>query len=212
MDGRWCSDALEQSLHRRSHDGLDVGRRLKALDDVALPVDEELREVPLDVRLALPLGVGLAEQVDEDRRDPVLRVEAGESPLALEPGVQGALVLSVDLELAELGERDAEAARAEGMGCYSAVAAYGLFGTIPATATTAASSVLLTKGLQLFVAIALMVLGLIVAWNCLKELLHVKPGSMPDEESEWSELGRKRYAAAQTDAKAPKTTSETVTE
>ena len=62
------------------------------------------------------------------------------------------------------------------------------------------------------VAIALMVLGLIVAWNCLKELLHVKPGSMPDEESEWSELGRKRYAAAQTDAKAPKTTSETVTE
>ena len=98
------------------------------------------------------------------------------------------------------------------MGCYSAVAAYGLFGTIPATATTAASSVLLTKGLQLFVAIALMVLGLIVAWNCLKELLHVKPGSMPDEEPEWSELGRKRYAAAQTDAKAPKTTSETVTE
>ena len=60
--------------------------------------------------------------------------------------------------------------------------------------------------------IALMVLGLIVAWNCLKELLHVKPGSMPDEEPEWSELGRKRYAAAQTDAKAPKTTSETVTE
>ena len=78
---------LEQLLHRRPHDGLDVGRRLKALDDVALPVDEELREVPLDVRLALPLRIGLTEQVDEDRRDPVLRVEAGEPPLALEPSV-----------------------------------------------------------------------------------------------------------------------------
>ena len=36
-----------------------------------------------------------------------------------------------------------------------------------------------------------MVLGLIVAVNCLKELFGKEAGSMPDEEPEWSELGRK---------------------
>ena len=46
--------------------------------------------------------------------------------------------------------------------CWTAVATYGLFGTIPATATTAAAPVLLTKGLQLVVAVLLVVLGVIV--------------------------------------------------
>ena len=88
------------------------------------------------------------------------------------------------------------------MGCMTAVQAYGFFGTIPATATTAAVSVAATKGLQLVFAVLLMVLGLIVAVNCLKELFGKEAGSMPDEESEWSEMGKAEYGRA-TAAEAP---------
>ena len=82
------------------------------------------------------------------------------------------------------------------LGCYAAVSTYGFFGTIPATETTAAVSVAATKGLQLVFAVLLMVLGLIVAVNCLKELFGKKAGSMPDEQPEWTELGRDHVAAA----------------
>ena len=82
------------------------------------------------------------------------------------------------------------------MGCYAAVAVYGFFGTIPATETTAAVSVAATKGLQLVFAVLLMVLGLIVAVNCLKELFTKEAGSMPDEKPEWTELGRQHVAEA----------------
>ena len=82
------------------------------------------------------------------------------------------------------------------VGCYAAISTYGLFGTIPATETTAAASVLATKGLQLVFAVLLMVLGLIVAVNCLKGLFTKKAGSLPDEEPEWTELGRQHVAEA----------------
>ena len=95
------------------------------------------------------------------------------------------------------------------MGCMAAVQAYGFFGTIPATATTAAVSVAATKGLQLVFAVLLMVLGLIVAVNCLKELFGKEAGSMSDEEPEWSEMGKAEYgraaaAEAPADAEAAK--------
>ena len=70
-------------------------------------------------------------------------------------------------------------------------------GCVTALAADASFAVIATKGLQLVFAILLMVLGVIVAYNCLKELVHAKAGSMPDEEPEWTELGRKRYAEAQ---------------
>lgn len=82
------------------------------------------------------------------------------------------------------------------MGCVTVVSAYGFFGTIPATETTVATSVALTKGLQLVAAVLLVVLGLIVAVNCLKELFTKEEGSIPDEEPEWSELGRQNCAMA----------------
>ena len=82
------------------------------------------------------------------------------------------------------------------LGCWAAVATYGFFGTIPATATTAAVSVAATKGLQLVFAVLLMVLGLIVAYNCLKEFFTKAEGSLPDEEPEWTELGRANVAAS----------------
>ena len=95
------------------------------------------------------------------------------------------------------------------MGCMTAVQAYGFFGTIPATATTTAVSVAATKGLQLVFAVLLMVLGLIVAVNCLKEFFGKEAGSMPDEEPEWSEMGKAEYgraaaAEAPADAEAAK--------
>ena len=52
---------------------------------------------------------------------------------------------------------------------------------------------LLTSGLQLVFAVLLVVLGVIVSYNCLKEFFTKKAGSIPDEEPEWSELGRKHY-------------------
>ena len=64
------------------------------------------------------------------------------------------------------------------IGCVSALTASG-------------AAVIATSGLQLVFAILLVVLGLIVAYNCLKELFGKAAGSLPDEEPEWSELGRR---------------------
>lgn len=68
------------------------------------------------------------------------------------------------------------------MGCVTALSA--------GTAASVFNSVL-----QLVFAILLVVLGLIVAVNCLRELFAKESGSLPDEEPEWSELGRKNYGA-----------------
>ena len=64
------------------------------------------------------------------------------------------------------------------MGCVTALSA--------GTAASVFNSVL-----QLVFAILLVVLGLIVAVNCLRELFAKESGSLPAEEPEWSELGRK---------------------
>ena len=64
------------------------------------------------------------------------------------------------------------------MGCVTALSA--------GTAASVFNSVL-----QLVFAILLVVLGLIVAVNCVRELFTKESGSLPDEEPEWSELGRK---------------------
>ena len=89
------------------------------------------------------------------------------------------------------------------LGCVAAIQAYGLFGSIPAAAAGAAATpVLATKGLQLLFAVLLMVLGLIVAVNCLKELFGKEAGSLPDEEPEWTEMGRAEYGRASVEAPA----------
>ncbi len=67
---------------------------------------------------------------------------------------------------------------------------------------TSGVAVIATSGLQLVFAILLMVLGLIVAYNCLKELFTKKAGSLPDEEPEWSRMGAVRYGTGQ-HAEAP---------
>ena len=73
------------------------------------------------------------------------------------------------------------------IGCVNALAASG-------------TAVIATSGLQLVFAILLMVLGVIVAYNCLKEFFTKKAGSMPDEEPEWTEMGRANVKAEAADA------------
>ena len=58
---------------------------------------------------------------------------------------------------------------------------------------TSGTAVIATSGLQLVFAILLMVLGVIVAYNCLKELFTKEAGSLPDEDPEWSQMGRAHY-------------------
>ena len=80
------------------------------------------------------------------------------------------------------------------IGCVVAISTYGLLGT-----TAAGASVLATSGIQLVFAVLLVILGVIVAYNCLKELFTKKAGSIPDEEPEWSELGRKHVEESKRD-------------
>lgn len=88
------------------------------------------------------------------------------------------------------------------LGCFNAVTTYGFFGMMPASAATpdVLVSVAATKGLQLIFAILLMVLGVIVAVNCLKELFTKESGSLPDEGDEWTEMGRANVRAAAAEA------------
>ena len=74
-----------------------------------------------------------------------------------------------------------------------------IIGCVTALSAGTAASVF-NSVLQLVFAILLVVLGLIVAVNCLRELFTKESGSLPDEEPEWSELGRKNCGV-----KAPET-------
>ena len=66
------------------------------------------------------------------------------------------------------------------IGCVNALAAGG-------------AAVIATSGLQLVFAILIVILGVFVAYHCLRELFGKKAGSLPDEEPEWTELGRRNY-------------------
>ncbi len=59
--------------------------------------------------------------------------------------------------------------------------------------SSSGAAVVATSGLQLVFAILLMILGAIVAYNCLKELFTKEAGSLPDEEPEWTEMGRAEF-------------------
>ena len=83
-----------------------------------------------------------------------------------------------------------------------------IMGCVTALSAGIAASVF-NSVLQLVFAILLVVLGLIVAVNCLRELFAKESGSLPDEEPEWSELGRKKVAEAKRDATAQATSTPT---
>ena len=70
-----------------------------------------------------------------------------------------------------------------------------IMGCITALSTKGAA-VIATSGLQLVFAVLLVALGLIVAYNCLKEFFTKAEGSIPDEKPEWTELGREHVSAS----------------
>ena len=86
-----------------------------------------------------------------------------------------------------------------------------VLGCVTALSAGTAASVF-NSVLQLVFAVLLIVLGLIVAYNCLKELFGKAAGSIPDEEPEWTELGRKNVAAAEADVCAPKASADVAAE
>ncbi len=59
--------------------------------------------------------------------------------------------------------------------------------------SSSGAAVIATSGLQLVFAILLMILGAIVAYNCLKELFTKEAGSLPDEEPEWTQMGSAEF-------------------
>ena len=73
--------------------------------------------------------------------------------------------------------------------------AMSIMGCVIALSTQGAAAIA-TSGLQLVFAVLLVALGLIVAYNCLKELFTKEAGSLPDEDPEWTELGREHVAEA----------------
>ena len=73
----------QSDCRRRSEQFLDVCsdgrrdfRRLEALDDRAVAVDEELREVPLDARLLVVVNILLAEHPVKQGTQLVFEIEA----------------------------------------------------------------------------------------------------------------------------------------
>lgn len=88
------------------------------------------------------------------------------------------------------------------IGCVTAISTYGLFGMMPGSTAGTMVSVAATSGLQLVFAVLLVALGLIVSYTCLKEFFTKKPGSIPDEEPEWTEMGREHVARDAAEAAA----------
>ena len=75
------------------------------------------------------------------------------------------------------------------MACYTALVAGG-------------AAAIMTAGLQLVFAVLLVILGVIVAYSCLKELFTKEAGSIPDEQPEWTEMGRRHASERDADAAA----------
>ena len=69
--------------------------------------------------------------------------------------------------------------------------------------SSSGAAVIATSGLQLVFAILLMILGAIVAYNCLKELFTKEAGSLPDEEPEWTQMGRAEFGKGELDEAKP---------
>lgn len=88
------------------------------------------------------------------------------------------------------------------IGCVTAISTYGLFGMMPGSTAGTMVSVAATSGLQLVFAVLLVALGLIVSYNCLKEFFTKEAGSIPDEEPEWTEMGREHVACDAAEAAA----------
>lgn len=78
--------------------------RLEAGYDISFAVDEEFCKIPLNITAFAPARHVLVEDVDEDGRELVSRIETFKSLFAFEPSIEGKFSLAIDFGLAELGE------------------------------------------------------------------------------------------------------------
>ena len=86
--------------------------RLEACDHVAIPVNDELGEVPLDIRLFGPVWIGFGEHLFQKRLVLVL-TEPFKALLGLQIGVERQLVLTVHFRFLHLREGGVEVHGAE---------------------------------------------------------------------------------------------------
>ena len=107
-------------------------RGLVALDDTAVARNEELGEVPFDVGILVVVGVFLAKHVVQQLAQAFVEIEAAETFLCLQIGIEGVFVRTVHLNFVELWELDVEVSRAElvdflnGAGCLFAELVAGI--------------------------------------------------------------------------------------
>ena len=90
-----------------------IGGGLKTGYHVALTVDEELCEVPLDVGILVVEAVLRTEGGIEIGSTGVVEVKATETGFALEPCIKRCGILTIDIDLVHLREGDAVVAGAE---------------------------------------------------------------------------------------------------
>ena len=95
-----------QQLLNRLFQGARLHCGLKALHHFTLAVDEEFREVPLDVGLRGVCRIALREHPVEQLGERMLGSESGKACLTLQPLVDGVRILAVDLNLGHQGEGD----------------------------------------------------------------------------------------------------------
>ena len=106
---------LMNELFNLSFNILGFLRWLEAGNNLTALVDEELREVPLDVGLLLVVGVGLREHVVEDVGDGVFHIPACKALLLLQELEQRIGIVAIHLHLLEAGEVGTEGELAEFM-------------------------------------------------------------------------------------------------
>ena len=114
---------LQQSFDFRC-DGFRRCGGFKPFRDIAVPVHQELCEVPFDLRGFVIIGIFGAELCVKSSADLVVQVKTGKAFLALQPGVERVSVLSVDIDFSELGVSDAETRFAESVDFF--VGSFGL--------------------------------------------------------------------------------------
>ena len=95
--------SLENRLNRLGAVVKALGR-LEAPDDVSLPVDQKLGEIPLDVAVLLIVGIRLLHDGSDLLAEGMGRIEAGKALLCFQERVQRILPRPVDFDLAEPGE------------------------------------------------------------------------------------------------------------
>ena len=107
------SQTSDQILDR-FFDLYHIGGRLKARDEISFTIDQEFREIPFDLVVVLEIRIHLRQHAAHEFAG--LGVSKSlEFAYFFQPPVQRNGIISIDIDLGELRESDAETAGAESM-------------------------------------------------------------------------------------------------